>query len=222
MSGSLPLLPLFPLATVVHFPGTLLPLHIFEPRYREMVRDLLARPEPERLVGMVLDGGPPPGGDGLTTLVLPGTAGRLVDVEPLADGRFDILLHGEFRFEVDEEVPGRPYRQASVRPLDEGPDPDPSLRGGLVRDLAEVALETGGRFPLPPEEVAELLGLTSLRELVNRLAAELDLPAARRQGLLALALADRAAAIGSILASRRRLLAALRPYRHLAARADSN
>lgn len=222
MSGSLPLLPLFPLATVVHFPGTLLPLHIFEPRYREMVRDLLTRPEPERLVGMVLDGGPPPGGNGPATLVLPGTAGRLVDVEPLADGRFDILLHGEFRFEVDEEVPGRPYRQARVRPLAEGPEPDPSLRDGLVRDLAEVALATGDRFPLAPDDVAELLGQAALPELVNRLAAELDLPAARRQGLLSLALADRAAAIASILASRRRLLAALRPFRHLAAHADSN
>lgn len=222
MSGPTPLLPLFPLPNVVHFPGTLLPLHIFEPRYRAMVRDLLDLPEPERLVGMLLSGGPPEPGEGAQTLVLPGTAGRLVGVEPLADGRFDILLHGEFRFEIAEEVGGKPYRRARVRPLPEGGPAAESLRDGLLRDLAEVAVETGPRFPLPPEEVAELLAHAALPELVNRLAAELDLPVGRRQAMLTLGLPERAAAIASTLASRRRLLAALRPYRHLADHAGAN
>jgi Lon protease-like protein len=222
MSGPTPLLPLFPLPNVVHFPGTLLPLHIFEPRYRTMVRDLLDLPEPERLVGMLLSGGPPEPGEGVQTLILPGTAGRLVGVESLADGRFDILLHGEFRFEIAEEVGGKPYRRALVRPLPEGGPAAESLRDGLLRDLAEVAAETGPRFPLPAEEVAELLAHAALPELVNRLAAELDLPVGRRQAMLALGLPERAEAIASTLASRRRLLAALRPFRHLADRAGAN
>lgn len=222
MSGPPPLLPLFPLPHVVHFPGTLLPLHIFEPRYRELVGDLLALPESERLIGMVLSAGPPATGDRGTTLARPGTAGRLVGVEPLADGRFDILLHGEYRFEILEEVAGRPYRRARVRPLPEGEAPAEELRETLLRDLAEVASGTGASFPLPPEEVAELLSGASLAETVNRLAAELDLPTARRQALLAVDLAERARAVASMLASRRRLLAALRPYRHLAPHAAAN
>ena len=155
MSGPTPLLPLFPLPNVVHFPGTLLPLHIFEPRYRAMVRDLLDLPEPERLVGMLLSGGPPEPGEGAQTLVLPGTAGRLVGVEPLADGRFDILLHGEFRFEIAEEVGGKPYRRARVRPLPEGGPAAESLREGLLREGRTIewhidgAEHGGGHADLP-------------------------------------------------------------------------
>lgn len=222
MSGPTPLLPLFPLPNVVHFPGTLLPLHIFEPRYREMVRDLADLPEPERLIGMILDRGPS-GADGpVPELTAPGTAGRLVALDPLPDGRFDILLHGEFRFAIAEEIPGRSYRRARIRLLEEGTVSDEALRRSLARDLAEVAAETGQRFPLPADEVAGLLAHADLQEMVNRLAAELDLPVERRQALLALDLPARAPAVASILASRRRLLAALRPYRHLAAHAGAN
>ena len=222
MSGDLPLLPLFPLPNVVHFPGTLLPLHIFEPRYRAMVRDLLALPESERLVGMILaqplEEGETPG----FGLVPPGTAGRLVAVEPLDDGRYEILLHGEFRFFVEEELGGRPYLRARVQPLEEGAAPPDILRETLVRDLAEVALESGESFPLAADEIAGLLAHAGLPEIVNRLAAGLDLPIGSRQAMLALDLAPRAAAVAATMASRRKLLAALRPFRHLAPHAASN
>ena len=222
MSGSLPLLPLFPLPNVVHFPGTLLPLHIFEPRYRAMIRDLLEKPEGERLIGMILMRPLDEAGAEGFGLVPPGTAGRLVAVESRDDGRFDILLHGEFRFFVEEELGGRPYRRARVQPLDEGAAPPEMLREHLVRDLAEVALETGGRFPLGADEVAGLLAHGSLPELVNRLASGLDLPVGSRQAMLALDRAARAAAVAATLASRRKLLAALRPFRHLASKSATN
>src|SRR5438094_9346098 len=93
-------LPLCPLPNVVLFPNVFLPLHIFEPRYREMVADAVAS---DRLIGMVLlrpgwnddyEGRPP---------VYPvGCSGVLTHVERLSDGRYDIVLRGLERFRVLE------------------------------------------------------------------------------------------------------------------------
>ena len=95
------LLPLFPLPNVVLFPNVFLPLHIFEPRYREMVADALAG---DRMIGMVLlrpgwehdyEGRPP---------VYPiGCSGVITHVERLADGRYNIVLRGLERFRIVEE-----------------------------------------------------------------------------------------------------------------------
>lgn len=90
-------LPLFPLPNVVHFPRTELRLHVFEPRYRRLVVDLLERSAPERWIGMVLlcPGAAP---QARRSPIFPaGTAGRLVEVEALPDGRSNILLEGGFR-----------------------------------------------------------------------------------------------------------------------------
>src|SRR6185436_14713729 len=93
-------IPLFPLADVVHFPRTELRLQVSEPRYLRLVQDLVAREEEQEVlwVGVVLlkpgwvqdyEGRPP---------VFPGgTAGRLLDVEQLPDGKANILLYGDFR-----------------------------------------------------------------------------------------------------------------------------
>src|SRR5262247_3307038 len=109
------LLPLFPLPNVVLFPGVFLPLHIFEPRYREMVADALLG---DRLIGMVLlkhgwesdyQGRPP---------VFPiGCSGVITHVERLDDGRFNIVLRGLERFRILEEDHARSYRRASIEPL---------------------------------------------------------------------------------------------------------
>src|SRR6476469_5242590 len=95
------LLPLFPLPNVVLFPNVFLPLHIFEPRYREMVADALTA---DRLIGMVLlrpgwdrdyEGRPP---------IFPiGCSGVMTHVEQLDDGRFNIVLRGLERFRVVDE-----------------------------------------------------------------------------------------------------------------------
>src|SRR5215213_7213388 len=107
-----PTIPLFPLPTVVLFPNVFLPLHIFEPRYREMVADALAG---DRVIGMVLlrpgwetnyEGQPP---------VYPiGCSGVITHSERLADGRYNIVLRGVERFRIVEEDHGRSYRRAIV------------------------------------------------------------------------------------------------------------
>lgn len=220
-------IPIFPLAEVVHFPRTDLRLHIFEPRYRQLVRDLLAREEGARWIGMVLL---KPGGredeDGRPEIFEAGTAGRMIAVDFLPDGRSNIVLRGGFRFEVERELDTRPYRQAIVRPLEElevaERDPDlVALRRDLLELTASVAREMGERFPLDEQAVAELPAV-ELEELVNRLAAELDLPPRRKLQLLVESLPERAANLLGILRARRRVLDLLRPFRHLAGENDSN
>src|SRR5947209_2664814 len=106
------LLPLFPLPNVVLFPNVFLPLHIFEPRYREMVADAI---DSDRMIGMVLlrpgwdrdyEGNPP---------VYPiGCSGVITHVERQADGRYNIVLRGMERFRIVEEDRSRSYRRAIV------------------------------------------------------------------------------------------------------------
>jgi len=218
-------LPLFPLPDVVHFPGTRLPLHIFEPRYREMVAELLARPAAERRVGMILAAPDP--ATGATELYEPGCAGRLVEHEPLADGRSNIVLEGEFRFEIEGLVEGRPYRRARVRPLADGVpavehERVSRLESELARLVAAVAAAAGAAFPIDLGTLAGLGSPGSLAPLANRLAAGLDLPALRRQSLLAEPLLERAEQVAGILRSRLKVLGFLAPFRHLADAARSN
>ncbi len=90
-------LSVFPLAGALLFPRMHLPLHIFEPRYRAMVTDSLAR---DRRIGMIQPKGPgePP------PLFEIGCVGRIAEVEALDDGRFDIVLEGLARFRVIREL----------------------------------------------------------------------------------------------------------------------
>src|SRR4051812_45994789 len=111
------LLPLFPLPNVVLFPNVFLPLHVFEPRYREMIADQLAD---DRVIGMALlkpgwqsnyEGRPP---------VFPiGCSGVITHVERLSDGRYNIVLRGLERFRIIEEDHERSYRRATIEPLGE-------------------------------------------------------------------------------------------------------
>src|SRR3954467_2118477 len=119
------LLPLFPLPNVVLFPNVFLPLHIFEPRYRDMVADALSS---DRMIGMVLlrpgwdrdyDGRPP--------IYSVGCSGVLTHNERLADGRYNIVLRGMERFRIVEEDHALSSRRAVIEPLRESP-PDPAER----------------------------------------------------------------------------------------------
>jgi Lon protease-like protein len=222
-------LPLFPLPDLVHFPHTELRLHVFEPRYRQLVRDLERRDAGARWIGMVLL---KPGWDDVEDDPRPGifhagTAGRLVAVDHLPDGRSNIVLRGEFRFEVEREVDGRPYREALVHPLAEAePDEDDpevvTARRDLLALLARLAAEMGERLPIGTAEIAELGAGHRFVELINRVAAELDLPALRKLQLLARPLDERAGELLGILRSRQRVLDLLRPFRRLASQPDVN
>jgi Lon protease-like protein len=102
--------PLFPLPGAILFPRSQIPLHIFEPRYREMVKDAIDGPgriamiQPHRLDD-----------DNRAPLYSAGCIGELVGIEELDDGKFNIVLHGSNRFRLAREVSGdSPYRCAEV------------------------------------------------------------------------------------------------------------
>ena len=169
------LIPLFPLPNAVLFPSVFLPLHIFEPRYREMVEDALAG---DRVIGMVLlrrgweadyEGRPP---------VFPiGCAGVVTHHERLDDGRFNIVLRGLHKFRILGEDEDRAYRLARVEALVEAPCEDPdALTQARNRLEALIATEPRqeGSFP------------SSMRdeELVHALAQYTELEAIEKQALL--------------------------------------
>jgi len=128
-------IPVFPLPNVVLFPKTYLPLHIFEPRYQAMVADAATSGQ---CIGMALlkDGweadyyGHPP-------VFSRGCVGRLASVQPLADGRSNILLQGLERFEIEREWYDRAYREATISLVVQGADAslDPTVRQRLFAQL---------------------------------------------------------------------------------------
>src|SRR5438093_11543491 len=125
-------IPVFPLPNVVFFPRMPLPLHIFEPRYREMVRDAARG---ARMIGMVLlrgdwerdyQGSPP--------IFATGTVGEMVRMEELPDGRFNIVLRGLREYTILGELHRAAYREARVgwRDVEEQP-----LPGGMRQAISE-------------------------------------------------------------------------------------
>lgn len=102
--------PLFPLPGAILFPRSQIPLHIFEPRYREMVKDAIDGPG---RIAMIQPHGLDD--DNQAPLYSAGCVGELVGIEELDDGRFNIVLHGSNRFRLVREVTGdSPYRCAEV------------------------------------------------------------------------------------------------------------
>ena len=109
-------LPIFPLPGAILFPGLQLPLHIFEPRYRELVGSALAR---DRLIGMIQ---PQRSGEG-SPLYAIGCVGRIGDVEAMEDGRYNIVLDGETRFRVVRELDvTTAFRQVEAEMIDDRQD----------------------------------------------------------------------------------------------------
>jgi len=146
-------IPLFPLPGVVLLPGALRPLHIFEPRYRSMVADALIG---EGTIGMAMIR---PGWDlaGPTPEIHPvGGAGRIVESEELADGRYNIVLEGEFRYRVLAESPPAPYRVADVEELTSVPFPDAEQAFTATGRLRLLFREIAAAMAMPPLPVEEL------------------------------------------------------------------
>jgi Lon protease-like protein len=147
-------LPIFPLPELTFFPHTLLPLHIFEARYRAMVTDVLPRDKRLALVGLK------PGYEqsyaGKPPVHLVGGVGEIVKWERLASGRYNILLRGDARVRIERELPSDTlYRVVSARCLDETPptrDLGPLVE--RVRTLCRRLLRAVGR---PQEMLDEAL-----------------------------------------------------------------
>ena len=174
-----PSLPVFPLPNVVLFPNVFLPLHIFEPRYRDMVADALSG---DRLIGMVLlrpgwegdyEGRPP---------VYPiGCAGLITHHEQLPDGRYNIVLRGLEKFRVLDEDDSHSYRLARVETVDEPPveaqrDEMRAARRRLEELLVPQPQGRGTETRVPPAMADE--------DLVNALAQYMELEPLEKQALL--------------------------------------
>ena len=111
-------LPLFPLGTVL-YPGLLLPLNIFEERYRELVRDLLDGPEPRRFGVIAIRKGRETGVDGISALYQIGCTATVREVAEQDDGRYHLVTVGTQRFRLASLDKSRPYLQGEVDLLEE-------------------------------------------------------------------------------------------------------
>jgi Lon protease-like protein len=180
-------LPLFPLGAVL-YPGMLLPLHIFEDRYRRLVRDLLASPEPRRFGVIAIRKGRETGIDGvggLQALYEIGCTAALRRVDRLDDGRFDIVTVGAQRFRLLGLDESQPYLQGEVELLAEEPVA-PAAAGPAVRvvqaafrEYLDALTEWGGATV----RLEELPDEPSLLSFIVAAAVVVDLPV--RQALLA-------------------------------------
>ncbi len=169
-------IPLFPLPNAVLFPGMPLPLHIFEPRYRQMVRDVA---EAEKTIGMLLLR---PGWErdyaGRPPVFEIGCAGVLERCEALPDGRFNVLLRGVSRFRILEEHKGQRYRLASVEALADATGDPAALEATRPQLMASIGKASDGPAVLVMQ--AELPHAA----FVNALCQSLALTPVERQSLL--------------------------------------
>jgi len=182
------ILAVFPLTGVMLLPGTVLPLHIFEPRYRAMVEDAL---EGGKVFGMIQpftpqndNRGPQPGADKIAPdLYKVGCAGYIEKCEKLPDGRFFLQLKGVNRFRFSEELElQRGYRRVKAIYQD---FPDGNLEQSWQCERSAVldALSTYGKahgMQVRPEQAEKFSDL----ELVNLLAVSLPFHPAEKQALL--------------------------------------
>jgi Lon protease-like protein len=177
-------LPLFPLGTVL-FPGLVLPLHIFEDRYRQLVQDLSGGGEPRRFGVIAIREGRETGEAGVTSLHEVGCIADVREVTEREDGKYDLITVGSDRFRLGEIDRSRPYLRARVELLPEpvGADGEAALmaaavRQGFRRYLEVLAVRGPATIKVPdlPEEPVLLSYLVAAAIIV-------DLPA--RQVLLA-------------------------------------
>jgi Lon protease-like protein len=178
------MLPLFPLGVVL-YPGMLMPLHIFEDRYRQLVRDLLAGPEPRQFGVIAIRKGRETGVDGVHSLYEIGCTATLRRVDRLDDGRFDIIVVGARRFRLLGLGETQPYLQGEVEPLATEPvDPaaaEPAVRvvQAAFREYLDALTEWGGATV----RLEELPDEPLLLSFIVAAAVVIDLP--ERQALLA-------------------------------------
>jgi Lon protease-like protein len=177
-------LPLFPLEDVVLFPHSMIPLHIFEARYRKMVRDVL---ESNRLIAISLqlekesleEDGPP-------RVAEVASVGELVLAQELPDGRFNLVVRGRARIRIDQELPSdEPYRLIAAHEIPDDPSTEASEIGEA--DTALRALVTGLAESIP--DGGDLLKHVAAAQdtpaaLANVIAASLVADAMTRQRLL--------------------------------------
>jgi Lon protease-like protein len=165
---------IFPLMGAVLFPGLQLPLHLFEPRYRALISDALAR---DRKIGMIQ---PQRAGEGAPLFQI-GCLGKIEEVEALDDGRFNVILEGQARFRVLRELDvTTPFRQVQAELLEEDDERvlSPIERAMFEREARRFADAQGYRVDW--ESVSRLDDVS----LINGVSQIAPFDAAAKQALL--------------------------------------
>ena len=201
---------LFPLNHVL-LPAMPLPLHIFEPRYRELLADVTSGPQRACFGVVFLTRGTEVGTSGVSEepeFAEVGTIAEVLEIQPYDDGTSDLLTVGSQRFRITGLVPGKPYLQAQVDYLPETDgELSAELRDGAVRLASEYAgLLARGGVRADDDELPE-----DHTRLSYQLAAQLPIDPDDRQALLALP--TTAERLGRIAAVLRREIALLRATR---------
>jgi Lon protease-like protein len=182
-AGKLESVPVFPLPDYVLFPNTLIPFHIFEPRYRRMAADCLGGSR------LLLVAGLAPGWEndyyGTPSVHPIGGLGKVMNERRLEDGRYLLFVHGVARVRIDSFRQNEPYRVADVTVLPDVQsvtDGDETSTADLLRNLAlQLAMQFGNHGA---DLTKVLASTTTLSALTNRLGSLLVTDAASRQSLL--------------------------------------
>jgi hypothetical protein len=176
-------LPIFPLPDLTFFPHTVLPLHVFEPRYRAMIHDCLARDRRLAVVG--LKPGYEDSYEGKPAVHAIGGAGEIVQCERLATGRFNILLKGDTRVRIERELPADTlYRMTESTPLADvgGDGPDVA---GLMNEIKSRCSQVLKAVDRSSARVEEAIGAAATPGvLADQVASALVPSPALRQRLL--------------------------------------
>jgi hypothetical protein len=177
------MLPLFPLGTVL-FPGMVLPLQVFEERYRQLAGDLLDKPEPRELGVIAIRKGREVGTENLHELHDVGCVARVRELEQQPDGRYAMVVVGARRFRLLGTDDTRPYLQGNIEELPDEPAGDeaaaeaPAVQAAF-RDYLNALADRAGAVI----RIADLPDEPVLLSYVIAAAMIIDIP--ERQGLLA-------------------------------------
>jgi Lon protease-like protein len=147
-------MPMFPLGSVL-LPGAMLPLHVFEPRYQQLVRDCVDAPAHEFGVVLIDRGQEVGGGDSRLDV---GVVAEIVQVAAMDGGRFAVVALGTRRIRVTQWLADDPYPRAEV---EEWPDADGVLSADRLEEVAArvkrcvgLAVEMGDRSGVPDVELS--------------------------------------------------------------------
>ncbi|HTU73903.1 MAG TPA: LON peptidase substrate-binding domain-containing protein [Trebonia sp.] len=177
------MLPLFPLGTVL-FPGMVLPLQVFEERYRQMVSDLQDQPEPRELGVIAIRKGGEVGAENLHELYDIGCVARVRELEPQADGRYHLVVVGSRRFRLLRADHTRPYLLADVAEL-----PDEPAGGEATAEVAAVQAAFRDYLNALADRAGAVIRIADLPDepvlLSYVVAAAMIIDIPERQGLLA-------------------------------------
>jgi Lon protease-like protein len=185
------MLPLFPLGTVL-YPGLLLPLHVFEERYRQLVHDVMAEPEPRSFGVIAIREGRETGVDGVSALYDVGCTATVRQVFEQEDGRFYLITVGTQRFRLGEIDRSEPYLRGAVDLLPEDTGDHAAVRQAAqdvqsrFRDYLDAMAARGATkvstpdLPDEPVQLSYLVAATVVADIGDKQALLAQPDALRR------------------------------------------